>query len=69
MNIVDLKSAFIFLLSEIDKIESNTANVTKTNKLFHEKITVQEQDKVSLHTNLGDLGDEVGEEFKSSCEE
>ena len=69
MNSVDLKSAFIFLLGEIDKIESNTANVTKTNKLFHEEITVQEQDKVSLHTNLGDLGDDVGEEFRSSSEE
>ena len=59
----------MLILRERDKIESNTANVNKTNKLFREKITVQEHDKVSLHTNLEDLGDDVGEEFRSPSEE
>ena len=46
------------------KMELNIANVTKTNNLLHERITAQEQDKVSLQPNsseyqVDDLGEEV----------
>ena len=30
-------------------MESNIANITKTNNLLQEKTTAQEQDQVSLH--------------------
>ena len=43
---IDLQSALTLLLSRTDKMESNIANVTKTNNLLHERITAQEQDKV-----------------------
>ena len=36
-----LQSALTLLLSRIDKMESNIANVTKTNNLLHEKNTAQ----------------------------
>ena len=55
----------------MDKIELNIANVTKTNKFFHERTTAQEQDKVSLHLNLEDLGHDVGKEvrqYRSYCD-
>ena len=47
----------------MDKVESNTANVTKTNNLLQERITAQEQDKVSIHPDLSEYqGDNLGEE-------
>ena len=46
---IDLQSALTLLLRRMDKMESNIANVTKTNNLLYERITAQEQDKVSLH--------------------
>ena len=39
---IDLKSALTVLLSRMDKMESNIANVTKSNNLLHERITAQE---------------------------
>ena len=36
---IDLQSALTLLLSGMDKMESNIANVTKTNNLLEEKIT------------------------------
>ena len=48
----------------MDKIELNIANITKTNKCFHERTTAQEQDKVSLHLNLEDLWHDVGKEVR-----
>ena len=54
----------------MDKVESNTANVTKTNNLLQERITAQEQDKVSIHPDLSEYqGDNLGEEGRSSSEE
>ena len=51
-------------------MESNIANVTKTNNLLQEKITVQEEDKVSLHPNLSEYqGDELVEEVRPLSEE
>ena len=65
---VDLQSAVTLLLSRKDKIESNIANVTKTNNL-HERITVQELDKVSLHHDSSEYQrDDLGEEVRSSFE-
>ena len=46
---IDLQSALTLLLSRMDKMELNIANVTRTNNLLEEKITGQEQDKVSVH--------------------
>ena len=46
---IDLQSALTLLLSRMDKMESNIANVTKINNLIHERITTQEQDKVSFY--------------------
>ena len=46
---IDLQSARTLLLSRMNKMESNIANVTKTNNLLEEKITSQAHDKVSLH--------------------
>ena len=46
---IDLQSTVTLLLNGIDKRESNIGNVIKTNNLFHERITAQEHDKVSLH--------------------
>ena len=54
----------------MDKVESNTANVTKTNNLLQERITAQEQDKVSIHPDLSEYqGDNLGEEGRPSSEE
>ena len=66
----DLQSALTLLLTRMDKMESNIANVTKTNILFHERITSQEQDKVSLqHDSSKYQGDDLGEEVRPSSEE
>ena len=54
----------------MDKMESNIANVTKTNKILHERITAQEQDKVSLHPDSSDYQeDDLGEKVRPSSEE
>ena len=54
----------------MDKKESNTANVTKTNNLLQEIITAQELDKVSLHPNSSEYqGYDLGEEVRPSSEE
>ena len=54
----------------MDRMESNIANVTKTNNLLHERITAQEQDKVSLHPDSSEYqGDDLGEEVRPSSEE
>ena len=67
---IDLQSALTLLLSRMDKIESIIANVTKTNNLPQEKITAQEQHKVSLHPGSSEyLGDSLGEEVRPSPEE
>ena len=67
---IDLQSALTLLLSRMDKMESNIANVTKTNNLLQEKITAQEQDKVSLHPDSSEYqGDDLGEEVRPSSEE
>ena len=51
-------------------MESNIANVTKTSNLLHERITAQEQDKVSLHPDSSKYqGDDLGEEIRPSSEE
>ena len=66
---IDLQSALTLLLSRIDKLESNIANVTKTNKLLHKRMTAQEQDKVSLHPDSSEYqGDDLGEEVRLSSE-
>ena len=66
---IDLQSGLTLLLSRMVKMESNIANVTKTNSLFHERITAQEQDKVSLHPDLSEnQGDDLGEEVRPSSE-
>ena len=67
---IDLQSAITLLLSRMDKMESNIANVTKTNNLLHERITDQEQDKVSLHPDSSEYqGDDLVEEVRPSSEE
>ena len=48
----DLQSALTLLISRMDKMKSNIAYVPKTNNLLHERITDQEQDKVSLNPFL-----------------
>ena len=54
----------------MDKKESNTANVTKTNNLLQEIITAQELDKVSLHPNSSEYqGYDLDEEVRPSSEE
>ena len=66
---IDLQSALTLLLSRMDKMESNIANVTKTTDLLHERITAEEQDKVSLHLDSSEYqGDNLGEELRSSSE-
>ena len=66
----DLQSALTLLLSRMDKMESNIASVIKTNNLLNERITTQEQDKVSLHPDLSECqGDDLGEEVRPSSEE
>ena len=53
----------------MDKIESNIANITKTNKL-QKRITAQEQDKVFLHHDLSEyLGHDLGEKGRPFSEE
>ena len=67
---IDLQSALTLILSRMDKMVSNIANVTKTNKLLQERITDQEQNKVSLHPKLSEYqGDDLGEEGRPSFEE
>ena len=46
---IDLQSALTLSLSRMDKVKSNIGNVTTDNNLIHERVTVQEQNKVSLH--------------------
>ena len=54
----------------MDKKESNTANVTKTNNLPEEIITAQELDKVSIHPNSSEYQVyDLGEEVRPSSEE
>ena len=54
----------------MEKMESNIANVTKTNNLLHKRITAQEQDNVSLHPDSAQYqGDDLGEEVRPSFEE
>ena len=65
---IDLQSALTLPLSRKDKIETNIANVTKTSNL-HERITVQELDKVSLqHDSSEYQRDDFGEEVRFSFE-
>ena len=65
---IDLQSALTLPLSRKDKIETNIANVTKTSNL-HERITVQELDKVSLHHDSSEYQrDDLGEEARFSFE-
>ena len=67
---IDLQSALTFILSRMDKMVSDIANVTKTNKLLQERIINQEQNKVSLHPNLSEYqGGGLGEEGRPSFEE
>ena len=67
---IDLQSTLTFLVSRIDKMESNIANVIKTNNLLQERITAQEQDRVSLHPDSSDYqGNDLGEEVRPSSEE
>ena len=70
---IDLQIALTLLLSRMDKMESNIANVTKTNNLLHERITALEQYKVSLHPDSSVSreyqGDDLGEEVRPSSEE
>ena len=48
-------------------MESNIANVTKTNNLLHTRIIAQEQDKASLHPDSSEYqGDHLGEEVRPS---
>ena len=54
----------------MDKMESNIANVTKTNKLLQEKISAQEQNTVSLHPDSSEnQGADLGEEVRPISEE
>ena len=54
----------------MDKMESNIANITKANNLLQEKITSQEQDKVSLHSDSSEYqGDDLDQEVRPSSEE
>ena len=46
---IDLQSALTLSLSRMDKVKSNIDNVTTDNNLIHERVTAQEQNKVSLH--------------------
>ena len=67
---IDLQSALTLLLSRMDKMESNIAYVTKTNNLLQERITAQEQDKVSLHPDSSEYqGNDLGKEGRPSTEE
>ena len=67
---IDLQSSLTLLLSRMDKMESNIVNVTKTNNLLQEKITSQEQDKVSLHSDSSEYqGDDLDHEVRPSSEE
>ena len=67
---IDLQSALTLLLSRMDKMESNIANVTRTNNLLNERITAQEQDKVSRHPDSSEhQGDDLGEEVRPSSVE
>ena len=65
---IDLQSALTLLLDRMDKMESNIANVTKTNNLLREGITAQEQDKVSLHRDSSEYqGDDLGVGARDPC--
>ena len=67
---IDLQSVLTLLLNRMDKMESKIANVTKTNNLFQERITSQEQDRASIHPDLSEYqGDDLGEEVRPSSEE
>ena len=67
---IDLQSALTLLLSRMGKMESNIANVAKTNNLLQEKITSQKQNEVSLHPDLSEYqGDDLDEEVRLSSEE
>ena len=67
---IDLQSALTLLLSRMDKMESNIAYVTKTNNLLQERITAQEQDKVSLHPDSSEYQrNDLGKEGRPSTEE
>ena len=53
----------------MDNLELNITNVIKTNNL-HERITAQEQDKVSLYVDSFEYqGDDLDEEVRHSSEE
>ena len=67
---IDLKSVLTLLLSKMDKMESNIANVTKTNNILHERSTAQEQDKISVHPDsLKYQRNDLGEQVRSWSEE
>ena len=67
---IDLQSALTLFLSRVDKMESNIANVTKTNNLLQERITAQEQDKVSLPPDSSEYqGYDLSEEVRPSSDE
>ena len=51
---IDLNSAFTLLQRRMDQTGPSIANATKTNNLLLERITAQEQDKVSLHPDLSE---------------
>lgn len=64
---IDLQSPLTLLLS---KIESNKANVTKTNNVLHEIIPAQEQDKAFLHPDSSEYQrDDFEEDVRLSSEE
>ena len=65
-----IDSTLTLLLSKMDKMESNIANVTETNNLLQERITAQEQNNVSLHPDSSEYqGNDLDEEGKPSPEE
>ena len=66
---IDLQSTLTLFLSRMDNLELNITNVIKTNNL-HERITAQEQDKVSLYVDSFEYqGDDMDEEVRHSSEE
>ena len=67
--IIDLQSAITLLLSRMVKMESNIANDTKTNNPLQERITAQNQDKVSLFADSSEYQeDDLGEEIRPSSQ-
>ena len=66
----NLQDILVRLVDRLDKMEASVANVSSANLLLQERLTAQEQDRISLHPSASEFSGELaGGEYQPSVEE